>query len=74
MSAAIQSAPIYAEGHEAKSYSQQWKDDFTYKGFKKNVGPVIPSGQDLKAQGKVLYNVFICGVYHVGKFCFSKHA
>lgn len=66
--------PVHADGHEPMSYKDQWKEDFTYKGFRKNIGSIIPSGHDLKAQGKVLYNVFIVGAYHLGKFCFSKHA
>lgn len=59
--------------HEYKSYGEQWKEDFTAHGFRKNVGSIIPSGADLKDQGKICYNVICKGPYHIGKFIFTKH-
>ncbi|MDF2700465.1 MAG: hypothetical protein K0Q49_2023 [Haloplasmataceae bacterium] len=60
--------------HEPKSYGQQWREDFTWKGFRENsVGPIVPSFADLKDQGKVVYNVLIKSPYHIYKFCATSH-
>lgn len=58
--------------HEHKSYGQQWRDDLSPQGLKASIAPVIPTGQDLKAQAKICLNVCCKAPYYVGKFCFRK--
>lgn len=59
--------------HEYKTYGQQWKDDLSAEGFKKNLGPLVPTVDELKAQGKICYNVIVKGPYHIVKFIGTKH-
>lgn len=59
--------------HEHKSYGQQWREDLSAEGWKKNLGPLIPSVADLKEEGRIVYNVCCKSPYFIGKFLFTKH-